>query len=166
MFAETPKDERKFPATAVAIAAVAVLILIAVLVLLGRRHGPAFDPSQPQPPAAYASHLDLSKLTMSESSNMSGGHMTYLEGHVTNNGSETVTGITVQAAFHAADTTQRLVAPIQIIRMREPEIDTVPLSSAPLAPGAGADFRLIFEGVNDTWDTQLPGLIAIGVSTK
>jgi hypothetical protein len=45
-------------------------------------------------------------------------------------------------------------------------VDTQPLSAAPLAPGAGADFRLIFEGVGDNWNQKAPTLEIVQVSTK
>ena len=40
------------------------------------------------------------------------------------------------------------------------------VSAAPVAPGAGADFRLIFEGVTDAWNQQPPALQVTGVSTR
>ncbi|MDE1160388.1 MAG: DUF2393 family protein [Acidobacteriaceae bacterium] len=161
-------EDRTFPTTAVAIAAVAVVILVAVLVLLGRRHGPAFDPSKPQPAAAYATNLEVTDLKMSQSDTMAGGKVLYLDGHVTNKGPQTVNGITVQVLFgnDANMPPEVKTEDMQIIRMREPEVDAVPVSMAPLAPGAGADFRLIVENVYDNWNQQLPKLTAIVVGTK
>ena len=39
---------------------------------------------------------------MSESSNLAGGKVTYIDGHITNSGSKTVTGISVQVLFRNA----------------------------------------------------------------
>ena len=156
MFSEPPR-ERSFPTTAVAIAAVAVVILVFVLVLLDHRHtAPA--PNTVQPLAAYASSLVVSNIQMSESTSISGGKSTYIDGHIANHGSSTVTGITVQVLF-ANDTglpPQIETVPLSLIRTREPYVDTQPVSAAPLAPGAEADFRLIFEGINENWNQQTP----------
>ena len=40
--------------------------------------------------------------------------------------------------------------------MREPYIDTEPVSAAPLKPGAEQDFRLIFDSVSPEWAGALP----------
>lgn len=166
MFHEPP-HERSFPTTAVVIAAVAIIILVVVLVGLGRRHGEVIDPSKPQAAAAYAANLAFSRIDMSASSNMAGGTSTYIDGHVQNNGPQTVTGITMQLSFPSdVGPAQLLTAPVQIIRIREPEVDTEPVSAAPIAPGKGADFRLIFETVGDQWNNKQPGMQAIAVSTK
>ncbi len=168
MFSDKPKEERSFPTTAVAIAAVAVVILVAVLVMLGRRHGPAFDPTKPQPPAPYANSLEISNIELSESTSLSGGKSTYIDGHVVNKGSQTVTGITVQVAFpnDSGMPPQRMIEPMQLVRIRQPEVDTQPVSAAPIAPGSGADFRMIFENVNDNWNNAAPTMTAIAVTTK
>ena len=49
------------------------------------------------------------------------------------------------------------------MRALAPPQSTAP---APLAPGAGADFRLIFEGVGDNWNQKAPTLEIVQVSTK
>ena len=89
---------------------------------------------------------------------MSGGKQTYLEGHIANHGSKTVTGITVQVVFandvHMAP--QIETGPLNMIYMREPYMDTRPVSASPLAPGAEADFRLIFDDISGNWNQQLP----------
>ena len=157
MFSEPPR-ERSFPTTAVAIATVAVVILVLVLVMLDHRHGAAPAPKTVQPLAAYASSLVVSNIQMSESTSISGGKSTYIDGHIANHGSSTVTGITVQVLF-ANDTgmpPQIETVPLLLIRTREPYVDTEPVSTAPLAPGAEADFRLIFEGINENWNQQTP----------
>jgi hypothetical protein len=90
MFTE-PKPPRSFPTTAVAIAAVAVVVLVVVLVLMGRKPaGP--PPNTLQPVAAYADNLEVSSLQMSESTSLSGGKSTYIDGHIANKGTATVNG--------------------------------------------------------------------------
>jgi hypothetical protein len=161
LFKEQPR-EKSFPTAAVSIAAVVVVIAIVALLVVGRRHG-----SGPAGGAAYAANLELTNLQPSQSESLSGGRSTYLDGRIVNHGSQTVTGATVQAVFGAdGSTAQTLTAPVSIIRTRQPYVDTEPLSAAPLAPGAGADFRLIFEGVGDNWDQKTPTLQVVQVSTK
>ncbi|AEU38874.1 DUF2393 family protein [Granulicella mallensis] len=162
MFNEPPR-ERSFPTTAVGIASVAVVILVLVLVMLGHRHG-----SSSAANAAYGPNLAISNIQMSESTSISGGKSTYIDGHIANHGPSTVTGVTVQVLF-ANDTgmpPQTETVPLSLIRTREPYIDTEPVSAAPLAPGAEADFRLIFEGINDNWNQQKPEIHATQVSTR
>ncbi len=163
-----PVPARSFPTTAVAIAAVAVIILIGALVLLERRGPAAPSPHTLQPLAAYAANLPISNLQMSESTSMSGGKQTYIEGHIANRGPQTVTGITVQVVF-ANDThmaPQIETGPLNLIYMRQPYVDTRPVSASPIAPGADADFRLIFDDVSDNWNQQLPEIHIVQVTTR
>ena len=160
LFAERPQ-EKSFPTAAVTVAAVVVVIVLAAWLVIGR-HG-----SGPAGGAAYAANLELTNLQPSQSESLSGGRSTYLDGHIVNHGNQTVTGATVQASFGVdGGQAQVLTAPVSVIRTREPYVDTQPLSMAPLAPGAGADFRLIFEGVGDDWDQKVPVVQIIQVSTK
>lgn len=166
MFHEPPR-ERSFPTTPVVLAAVAVLVIIAVLVVVGR-HGATPAPTTEQPVAANASSLDISNVQMSQSESLSGGRSTYLDGHIANHGSQIVTGITVQALFanDGGQPPQILTVPLSVIRTRQPYVDTQPLTIAPLAPGKEADFRLIFEGVSDSWNQKPPTLHIIQVGTR
>ena len=167
MFKE-PTPARSFPTTAVAIAAVAVVILVIVLALLGKRHEAGPPHSSVLPASAYASNLVISNLQMSESSSMSGGKQTYIEGHIANHGPATVTAITVQVVF-ANDVKmapQIETGPLNMIYMREPYIDTRMVSASPLSPGAEGDFRLIFDDVNENWNQQLPQIHLTHVTTR
>lgn len=163
-----PVPERKFPTGAVAIAAVAVVILLVVLVLMGRRTQAPPQPNTLLPVAAYAPDLAMSNLQMSESSSMSGGKQTYIEGHIANHGPKTVTDITVQVVF-ANDVSmapQIVTEPLNMIYMRQPYVDTRSVSASPLAPGAEGDFRLIFDQVSDNWNQQLPQMRITQVVTR
>ena len=95
---------------------------------------------------------------MSESESLSGGKLTYLDGHVQNTGDRTVTGITVQVVFandlkmpSAIET-----VPLMLIRMKDPYIDTQPVGAAPIRPGEDREFRLTFEAVPENWNQQMP----------
>jgi hypothetical protein len=168
MFASPTDTPRSFPGTAVGIAALAVAILVAVIVMLGRRGTPPVLPTTLQPAAAYADNLVVSDLQMSESTSLSGGKSTYVDGHIANHGAATVTGITVQVLFanDAGTPPQIETVPLNLIRTREPYIDTEPVSAAPLAPGGEADFRLIFENVSASWNLQPPAIRAIQITSR
>ena len=170
MFAEpTAGAGRNFPTAAVAIAVAAVVIAVALLLVVGRRHGaPVAAPNTLQPTAAYATNLKLSDVSMSESTSFSGGKETYVDGHITNAGTATVTGVTMQVLFapDGGGSPQMETVPLNLIRMRQPYVDTEPVSAAPLAPGASADFRLIFDNVRPEWNQQPPEMHMIGVATR
>ena len=159
-FRGEPRD-KTFQASTVAIAAVVVVVLVLAWLVVGRhRGGPAGG-------AAYATNLEITNLVPSQSESLSGGRSTYVDGHIVNHGSQTVTGAIIEASFgNDGGQPQMLNAPVSVIRTRQPYVDTEPLSSAPLAPGAQADFRLIFEGVSDNWNQQTPALKVVQVSTR
>ncbi len=156
------KPERTFPAAAVGIAAVALVILVSMLVLLGRRHGGGNQS------ADYAPYVQLGEIKMSESESLSGGKSTYIDGRLSNRGPLTVTGVTVRVAFptESGAAPQTMTVPVQLIRSREPYVDVVQVSAAPVPPGGSADFRLIFEGVTEAWNQQPPAIQVTGVSTR
>ena len=87
--------------------------------------------------------LQIGKLEMSESSTMSGGKITYLDGRIVNQGNRVVNGITVQVLFRnvAKEVVQNETQPLTFIRTRDPYIDVEPVSAAPLKPGDAQDFR-------------------------
>jgi hypothetical protein len=152
-----------------AIAATIVLLIAAALVaLLGRgKSAPQVTPISAQTDP-YAANLPITNLAMSESSNLAGGKLTYLDGQITNKGNRTVTGITVQVLFrnYAHEVAQNETQPLTLIRTREPYVDVEPVSAAPLKPGDQQDFRLIFDTVADSWDGAYPEIRLIHVDTK
>ena len=94
IFASKP-ERGSLPAAVWGIAGLVVVLLVALLVFAGRKQ-PAATPNTLQPADAYAASLPLSQLAMSESTNLSGGKLTYLDGHVRNAGDHTVTAATLQ----------------------------------------------------------------------
>ena len=151
------------------IAGAVVLLVLGVLLLAGRHKAPS-NPGGAGLAAAdpYASQLAISHVQMSESANLSGGKVTYLDGEIANHGNQTLRGVTVQVAFHnaLAQIAQKDTMPLNLIRTREPYVDTQPMSAAPLAPGSTREFRLIFDHVTDDWDQQYPEVRVIQVATK
>ncbi|MGD0628175.1 MAG: DUF2393 family protein [Terracidiphilus sp.] len=160
-------EERSWLPVAIAVAVVVVVVAVAVLLL---EHGKPKATVTPisATPDVYAASLPISGLAMSESSNLAGGKVTYLDGHITNTGTRTVTGITVQVLFRtiAHEVAQNETQPLKVIRMRQPYVDLEPVSAAPLAPGEGRDFRLIFDAVSPDWDGAYPEIRVLHVDTK
>lgn len=146
-------------------AAVAVVVVLA-FALGGRRTQQGSGNTNR--PDAYAASLTLSDLQMSQASNFAGGEITYIDGKVTNHGSQTVTAIEVRARFpnDSGDPNQVEDVPLSLIRSRDPYVDTVPVSASPLAPGASQDFRLIFEDISPEWNQQVPGLTVLKAHTR
>jgi len=163
-----PTETRERNWAPIAIAAAVVVAVVIVLVILGRGRGglqalPVTTPTDP-----YAAGLPISNLAMSESSNLAGGKVTYLDGHIANKGSRTVTAVTAQILFRniAHEVAQNETQQLKLIRTRDPYIDIQPISAAPLKPGDERDFRLIFDAVTQDWDGAFPEIRIITVESK
>lgn len=153
----------------VIVAAGLVLAVVVVGLLMSGHAGRSGDSSvQSAAEDPYASNLPITNLAMSESSNLAGGKVTYLDGHIANRGNRTVTGVLVQVTFrdYAKKVAQSQKMPLTLIRMREPYIDTEMVSAAPLKPGAEQDFRLNFDAVSPDWAGALPELRILHVDSK
>jgi hypothetical protein len=152
--------------------AAAVVLLVAATAILSLEHGNARGKATITPISApmdpYAGSLSLTRLAMSESGNLVGGKVTYLDGHIANQGPRTVTSITVQVLFrdYAHEVAQNETLPLRLIRVREPYIDVEPVSAAPLKPGDEKDFRLIFDEVSPHWDGAYPEIRILRVESK
>jgi hypothetical protein len=150
--------------------AAAVVLIAAAVVVLVLEHGKGAAQVTPLSavPDSYAASLPITRLVMSESANLAGGKVTYLDGHIANQGNRTVTGVTVQVLFrnYAHEVTQNETQQLKIIRMRDPYIDIGPISAAPLKPGSEQDFRLIFDAVSPDWDGAYPEVRVIRVEAK
>jgi len=142
-----------------AIAAAAVVVF-AVAVITVMERGADRNTVAPVNAAAdqYAASLPISNLQMSESSNLAGSKVTYLDGHIANKGDRTVTGVSVQVLFRnpAQEVAQNETHSLSLIRTRDPYVDIEPLSAAPLKPGDERDFRLIFDRVVPERDGAYP----------
>jgi len=55
---------------------------------------------------------------------------------------------------------------LTLIRTREPYIDTVMVSAAPLKPGAQQDFRLNFDVITPDWAGAVPEVRILHVDAK
>jgi hypothetical protein len=152
-----------------AIAAGAVLIVAAVVILM-MEHGKGKATVTPisAAPDSYAASLPISDVKMSESSNLAGGKVTYIDGHITNNGTKTVTGVWAQVLFRnvANEVAQNETQPLKWIRIREPYVDLEPASAAPMKPGDSRDFRMIFDTVTPDWNGAYPEIRIVRVEAK
>ena len=152
--------------------AAGVVVVIAVVAVLSLEHASSRGKTTVAPISApldpYAQSLPLTRLAMSEAGNLAGGKVTYLDGHITNQGARTVTAVTVQVLFRDAahEVAQNETQPLKLIRVREPYIDLEPVSAAPLKPGDEREFRLIFDGVKPDWDGAYPEIRILHVETK
>ena len=157
IFATEPEERSSIPLAAWGVAALIVLVVVGALVIFGWKK-PVPAPSTLLPADAYAASLPLTQFAMSESANLSGGKQTYLDGHIGNSGDRTVTAVTVQVVFRNDEdlAPQIDTVPLTLIRMKEPYIDTEPVSAAPIKPGDDREFRLTFETVPENWNLQMP----------
>lgn len=164
-----PAETRERNWKALAIAAGLVVIVVAVVFFVTSR-GRNESSVAPVTAAAdpYAMNLPITNLAMSESSNLAGGKVTYIDGHIANKGTKTVTGVNVQVLFRnfAHEVAQNETQPMMLIRTRDPYVDTQPVSAAPLKPGDERDFRLSFDTVTPNWDGAYPEIRILRVQTQ
>ncbi len=139
------------------VAALIVVVLAGAFFFFGRKKPPA-APSTLQLADAYAVSLPLTQFAMSESENLSGGKQTYLDGHIGNTGGRTVDAVTVQVVFRNDEqlAPQIDTLPLMLVRMKQPYIDTEPVSANPLKPGDDREFRLTFETMPENWNQEMP----------
>ena len=90
-----------------------------------------------------------------------GVSVSYLDGKITNVGSKTVTGATVEVVFRNSlgEIVQRETLPLMLYHTGLAGFpDVAPLSAAPLMPNQTRDFRLTFEHISADWDQGYPEL--------
>jgi hypothetical protein len=163
----TEKNERNWLPMAIAAAVVIVVLAVVVVVLERHKSAPSVAPVSAAADA-YAGSLPITSVAMSESGNLAGGKVTYLDGHIANKGNRTVTGITVQVLFRnaALEVAQNESQQMRFIRTRDPYVDLEPISAAPLKPGDERDFRLIFDAVTPDWDGAYPQIRILRVQAE
>jgi hypothetical protein len=152
-----------------AIAAAVVLIVAAIVIFtMERGKGAATVTPISAKPDPYAANLPLTDVKMSESSNLAGGKVTYIDGHIVNAGSKTVSAVQVQVLFRnvANEVAQNETQPLKFIRTRDPYVDLEPVSAAPLKPGDGQDFRLIFDAISPDWNGAYPEIRLVHVDAQ
>jgi hypothetical protein len=148
-----------------AIAAVIIMVALAAILIFGR---PAKQPAAAAIDA-YAEYLLISDLKLSTAANFVGVSVTYLDGKITNVGSKTVTGATVEAIFRNSmgQVVQRETQPLMLYHTGLAGIpDVAPLSAAPLMPNQTRDFRLTFERISADWGQGFPELRFVKITTQ
>ena len=167
LFTPRPPVKEPMPVNAWAIAALVVMAVVGAFLVLGR-HKASGPLNSLLPVDAYAANLPFSQIAMSESTSLSGGKSTYIDGHVRNAGHGTVTGVRVQVLFRNDEgmPPQVETLPLMLIRTHEPYVDTQPVSAAPLKPGDEREFRLTFEALPNNWNTQVPEIHIVRVNTR
>lgn len=151
------------------VAGAVVLIVILLLVTLGRHREPPNPGGAGLAPAdPYAASLPITNLQMSQAGSMVGSQSTYIDGKITNQGGKTISGITVQVAFRDVGNqlVQKETTPLNLIRTRQPYVDTQPVSAAPIRPGESREFRLIFDHVTQDWNQNYPEIRIIAVASR
>jgi hypothetical protein len=145
----------------VGVAIMAVIVGILVLVLRGEQTKPAAPPP-------YAANLKFSDLKVSAAENFVGATVNYLDGTITNTGSQTVTHAAVQVTFkdEMNQMVQREEMPIHVLRTGGPYDEAVDLNMSPLAPGQSKPFRLTFENISAQWSRAYPDMQVTQVVTK
>jgi hypothetical protein len=161
-----PRERNWMP---LVIAAAAVLIVAAIVVfMMERGKGAVTVTPISAAPDPYAASLPITNVVMSESSNLAGGKVTYIDGHITNSGNKTVSGVSVQVLFRnvANEVAQNETQPLKWIRTRDPYVDLEPASAAPLKPGDSQDFRMIFDAVTPDWNGVYPEIRIVRIDAK
>jgi hypothetical protein len=152
----------------VIVLAIALALVAAFFLLRGDRPPNPVLPHAIRQADPYAKNLIFTQLAMSQSTSLSGGTSTFIDGHVKNSGPATVTGVTMQVLFrNDVDLPPQVeTLPLTLIRTHEPYVDTEPVSAAPLKPGDEVEFRLIFETVTGSWNQQMPEILVVGVAKR
>jgi hypothetical protein len=146
---------------AITVTAMVIVAIIAALLL----HS---EPRKAAAPPPYAANLKLSDLKMSAAENFVGATVSYVDGTVTNAGSQTVTHATVEVTFKddMGQLAQREEVPLQVLKTDGPYPEAVDLSVSPLGPGQSKPFRLTFEGISAQWNRQYPDIGISDVTAK
>jgi Protein of unknown function (DUF2393) len=118
--------------------------------------------------SAPTANVKLSDIKMSVAENFVGASFTYIDGTVTNTGTQTVTRATVHIVFRDSigQVAQAEDDPLKILQTSGPYPDTVDLSMSPLAPGQSKQFRLTFEHISAEWNHAYPEVQITDVSVK
>lgn len=164
-----PAETRERNWLPIIIAAGAVVLIVVFFVLATQRGQKAPTVASIHAPTdPYSAHLPISNVAMSEASNLAGGKVTYVDGHIVNTGDKTVTGVAVQVLFRNAahEVAQNETQQLKLIRTRQPYIDVEAVSANPIKPGESRDFRLIFDTVTQDWDGAYPELRILKVDTE
>src|ERR1700691_5301653 len=156
-------DERDSSRRTIAIAVAVVMVIAVILALLLRS-----QPKNTSGPPAYAANLKLSDFKMSAAENFVGATVSYVDGTVTNAGSNTVTHIVVEVKFKddLGQLAQREDISMQVLKTDGPYPEAVDFSVSPLGSGQSKPFRLTFESISAQWNQQVPEIQVTDLAVK
>ncbi len=157
----TPERNSNALPVLLGVALVAVVGVIALFFL--RAH-----PKVVAPPPAYVAYLKFSDLKMSAAQNFVGATVTYIDGVISNSGTQTVTHAVVHIVFRDSmgQVAQADDLALRVLQTTGPYDDAVDLNVAPLNPGQSRQFRLTFEHVSNEWNQAYPELQIAQVTAK
>jgi hypothetical protein len=165
-FSQYQEPEPSSSRRPVAIAAGIVALILLLVFVYSHFSKPPVSAAPAVP--AYAANLEVSELHLSTAENFVGSQVTYLEGKVTNNGGQTVTGAVTQTIFRntLGEIVDKQAQPLSVEITVLGNPDWVTLNSAPLAPGHFANFRLTFEHISADWNQGYPEVTFTSIQTK
>ncbi len=140
-----------------------VALVIGALVWFGSR-----GRSNAQTPNPYVDKIQVSGVKLAAAQNFVGGTVTYVDGKITNLGDKTVNGAIAEVLFRNSlgEVVQKEQIPMRVLVWQGPDRDILDLRSAPLKPGAAADFRLTIEGsISADWNQGYPEIRITTVTT-
>ncbi|MCI0355139.1 MAG: hypothetical protein L0099_08880 [Acidobacteria bacterium] len=165
--AMTSPPEDKTPWVAIIVGGLFLLLGIAALIFITRpdessRKGEAAALG----PHVYAEKLQFAELKMTKVENFVGGHVTHLEGKLTNSGDRTVAGISVEVLFRNSlgEVAQKETLGVKVHQQVGTYTDVADLKAAPLKPGESRGFRLTFEHISADWNRAYPQLTVVRVA--
>ncbi len=162
-FAPRTTEDEGFRWMPILAGVVLVAVVVGLLIWLSR------GSQKPALPNPYVDNLKFSDIKLSAAQNFVGGTVTYIEGKITNAGDKTVVGAMVEAIFRNSlgQVVQRETLPVRVLGWQGPDRDVLDLRSAPLKPGATADFRLSIEGTISTdWNQGYPEMRVVSATTR
>lgn len=148
------------------------IIVLAVVIVFGVVGALAFflrgKPQNAAGPPPYAANLKLSDFKMSAAENFVGATVNYIDGTLTNTGSQTVTHVVVEVNFkdEMGQLAQREDVALKVVRSNGAYPEPVDLNSAPLGPSQSQPFRLTFESISAQWNHQYPEIQVTDVTAK
>jgi hypothetical protein len=160
----TPAVEERDSSRIIIVVAVVGVIAVMLAIAFLLRESP--KAAKEVPP--YAANLKFSNFKMSAAENFIGATVSYIDGAVTNSGSQTVTHLMVEVVFkdEMGQLAQREELPLRVLRDTGPYSEAVDLRVMPLAPGQTRAFRLTFDSISAQWNRQYPEIRVTDVSVK
>jgi uncharacterized protein DUF2393 len=159
-----PVTEQRDSSTLIIVLAVVIVFALAggmALLLRGKPQGASGPPP-------YAANIKLSDFKMSAAENFVGATVSYIDGTVTNSGSQTVTHVVVEVVFkdEMGQLAQREDVALKVLKTNGAYPEPVDLSVSPLTPGQSQSFRLTFESISAQWNHQYPEIEITGVTIR